>query len=109
MADFPTHAQKGSNGEVFNHLGAFLLGKVGNPEGMKFDPDGKYGDTLAAMLKLYQRASGIEVDGHCGPQTQATLFHDGFNFKRFASISYSTNMFLQPDGRSEYWPVRTGR
>lgn len=41
--------------------------------GYKIDVDGSFGPATLAALKAYQKASGLEVDGYCGPLTRASL------------------------------------
>ena len=40
--------------------------------------DGSYGEKTTQAVKDFQGANGLEVDGKCGPKTQAVLW--GFNF-----------------------------
>lgn len=40
------------------------------------EPDGTFGDDTKAAVKRFQESSGLVVDGHIGPTTEATLMSD---------------------------------
>lgn len=48
----------------------FQLNKYG---ATTVDLDGSYGPACTSAVKAFQKASGLEVDGYCGPATQAVL------------------------------------
>jgi len=44
-----------------------------NSRGYSCTMDGSFGPATLTKLKAYQKASGLEVDGYCGPATRASL------------------------------------
>ena len=60
--------QKGSTGETVRTIQRILTSK-----GFYCDPDGSFGGATETALKAFQRASGLTVDGSCGPETWTAL------------------------------------
>ena len=102
----PPYLERGSKGPIVDKLLVFLTqwakknrrGETGIVE------DGVLGNKGVHWLTEYQKASGLEPDGGCGPQTRAQLLKDGFDFNEEAqNTDGKVSGYVQLDGTTLYW------
>lgn len=77
-AIFPEYLNSGSNGAAVNAIiFLFMLTELRKYNQFnRLKVEGDYGEELEAVVKNYQREKGLEIDGHCGPETQLSIRRD---------------------------------
>ena len=63
--------KRGAKGDCVTAMQLLLLGYGFTME--SYGADGSFGGATEQALKVYQKATGLEADGSCGPKTWAKL------------------------------------
>jgi len=103
---FPRFLNVKSKGLAVNMLICLFAGTEYDPLG-ELQADGDYGQVLEMVVRRFQEAHGLEIDGNFGPDTRAKVkeeFGIDINAIRFNFSAVTTAVF--PDGSIKVHPKR---